>query len=109
MIAPGVTLGISVAERRLWVHEAATGMVLLLPVTGFYNELMLHRGVRDPKTALVPGRLFDELGLYADEDLREAFLAANRIRHRVEVGGADSPPSRKPRPSFLRRLFTRLH
>ncbi len=109
MIGPGVTLGISVGERRLWVYEAVTGLVLLLPVTGFYNELMLYRGVRDPKTALVPGRLFDELGLYADEDLREAFLAANRIRHRVEVSGVDSPPPGKPRPSFLRRFFTGLH
>ena len=106
-IGGGVTLALSAREQRLWVHNAATGVVFLLPLTGFYTELMMQMNIRDPGIALVPRLLFGDLDRYTDADLREAFLAGNRIRRRVVVTSPEAPPRRASVRSFLRRLFSK--
>ncbi len=79
------TLAIAATEKRIWIHDRATGIVHLLPITNFYNALMLHRRIRDPKVALRSALLFENLRSYTDADLRAAFVAYNAFRHRVSV------------------------
>ena len=95
-----VTLALAPEERRLWIHDRSTGMVHPLPVTNYYNELMIRRGVRDPGIALKSRLLFENQAAYADEELRDAFVTYNAIRHRVEV----RPPQGQPKAGMLRRL-----
>jgi len=89
------TLAIAGAEKRIWVYDRATGMVHLIPITNFYNALMLHKRIRDPKVALRSALLFEDLRSYTDADLRAAFVRYNRFRHRVSV----TPPPEEERPS----------
>jgi hypothetical protein len=91
-------LVIAAAEKRLWLFDGTTGMNHPLPVTGYHNELMLQRQVRDPRQALAPALLFDQLPAYTDEELRAAFVAYNASRRRVEV---QSVPARAPARGFL--------
>ncbi|MDE3057423.1 MAG: hypothetical protein KGJ59_05655, partial [Bacteroidota bacterium] len=40
------------SDKRLWIYDGSDGVVHLIPVTNFYNELMMHKRVRDPEIAL---------------------------------------------------------
>jgi hypothetical protein len=76
-------LAFCVTDQRLWVYDQQTGINHLMPVTGFYNELMLQKRVQDPTIALNPKRLFSDLGTYSDSALTRAFSSYNRLRTKV--------------------------
>jgi hypothetical protein len=80
-----LTLAIAKQERRLWLHTGDKMMNLLMPITNFYNELMLHKNIRDPKIALKSQLFWDELEKYSDGDLRSAFVAYNKVKRKVEL------------------------
>jgi len=101
------TLAISVAERRIWIHDGTNGMVHLLPITNFYNALMLHQRIRDPKIALASSLLFEHLDRTTDGDLRAAFRGYNIMRQRVSVAPAASEERPHGWRAAVRRLFGR--
>jgi hypothetical protein len=105
VIEHGVVLAISREEGRLWVFDAQSGMNILIPITNFYNELMLHKGIRDPKVALSSGRLFSHLDEYPDEDLRAAFLAYNKVRRKVDIQSKEETPVQRGLLTSLKVLF----
>jgi hypothetical protein len=100
-------LAISPQEKRLWLYNGTTGMNHPIPITNFYNELMLIKGIRDPEIALRSALLFENLHQYTDSDLDAAFIAYNRFRKRVELHpGAPEPSAAGIRArvqSFFRR------
>jgi len=98
-------LAIAEAEKRLWLHDGATGMNHPIPVTNFHNELMLQKQIRDPGRALAPGLLFDELSTTTDADLRAAFVAYNIARKRVDVQPAAAAAPERGLLRWLRALL----
>ena len=104
VIAGNLTLAIAKLEKRLWVYDRASGMNLLIPITNFYNELMLHRAIRDPQTALKSDLFFQNLDSYTDPDLRASFVAYNKLKRKVELEVA--PPIEEPK--WLRSLFRKV-
>jgi hypothetical protein len=85
-------LAISPPEKRLWLYDGSAGMNHPIPITNFYNELMLFKSIRDPAIALRSSLLFENLHQYTDADLHAAFIAYNRFRKRVELHpGAPEP------------------
>lgn len=99
-----LVLAICIGDRRLWIYESETGMNQLMPVTNFYNELMLHKNVRDPKIALDSQRLFQDLHTFRDSDLFSAFRSYNQIRTKVALDASVAPRSERS-PSFFRRVI----
>lgn len=99
-----VTVAFAPAEKRIWMHDAVSGMVHPLPITNFYHELMVRAGIRDPKIALAPSLLWEQLEGYADDDLRSAFVAYNILRARVTL----RPVPPRPRVSRTGRLWNLL-
>lgn len=99
-----LVLAICARDRRLWVYDGETGINHPVPVTNFYNELMLHLNVRDPKVALSSQLLFENLEKFTDADLFKAFRSYNQIRTKVSVGSAITIPREKS-GSFLDRMF----
>ncbi len=104
-IDSNLILVIAPEEKRIWLHERMSGMNLLLPVTNFHNELMLYKGIRDPKVALDVGLFFAGQVGYSDDDLREAFVRYNAPRHRVKVQTRPPVPPEGGWFPSLRRLF----
>jgi len=106
-IGAGVTLAFAPAEKRIWVHEGPGGVVRPIPITNFYSELMVRKGIRDPRTALVPSLLWENLKTFSDGDLLRAFVAYNAFRQRI--GLVPDPPAapRSGIPLFIRQLFRR--
>jgi len=98
------TLAICVTDRRLWLHDGESGIVHPIPVTNYYNELMLLKSIRDPGTALRSSLLFEQVDRYADADLRAAFIAYNAVRRRVEIRTEPAPTT----PGGLRALLRRV-
>jgi hypothetical protein len=70
-------------DKRLWVYDESSGVNHPIPVTNFYNELMLHTNNRDPKVALDAKRLFSDLGRYSDTDFTKAFVSYNAQKTKV--------------------------
>jgi hypothetical protein len=70
----------------MWVHDAGSGVNHPIPHTNYYNELMLHKHIKDPSVALNSKNLFTMLGNYTDDDLRNAFIRYNAIWHRIDTG-----------------------
>jgi hypothetical protein len=105
-VGTGLVLAVSRREKRLWIHDRSTGMVHLIPVTNFYNELMIHQHIRDPRVALAPARLFEDLDRHSDIDLRSAFVSSNAMKRRVVVDSVQREPEPKFRTLF-RHLFSR--
>lgn len=85
LILKSLVLAIAPQHRKIWVYQAKDGVNYLIPVTNFYNEMMLVMDVRDPKIALNPNRLFTNLSEFTDENLGQAFLLYNKNWNRVEL------------------------
>ncbi|HTY59976.1 MAG TPA: hypothetical protein VMF59_14235 [Bacteroidota bacterium] len=106
-VEAGVTLAFAPAEKRIWVHERSSGIVRLIPITNYYNDLMIRRGVRDPRIALHPSLLWENLHTFPDSDLLQAFVAYNALRGRIPLRAEPRPARRSGIPLFIRQLFTR--
>ena len=104
-ISEKLELGIAPLEKRIILHDGSSGMNHLIPITNFYNELMMHKSVRDPKVALNSNLLFQNLRTLSDEDLRKAFISYNKLKPRVSI----TEPAPAPKPSgftgFVKTLF----
>ncbi|OGU31240.1 MAG: hypothetical protein A2X67_08475 [Ignavibacteria bacterium GWA2_55_11] len=99
-----VVLAICMYDRRLWVFDDRSGVNHPVPVTNFYSELMSQTGVRDPRVALRPELLFEQMSAHADDDLARAFVSYN-TRH-AKIPADDpvlAPESRRP---LFGRLFS---
>lgn len=104
-ITPKAALAISSQDHRVWIFDEESGMNHLLPITGFYGELMRIRSIRDPEVALKPGRFFAELDRYSDSDLQEAFVAYNKTRQRIDMGTLPPLDKQASLGERLSRLF----
>lgn len=104
-ISSGLILGIARHEKRLLLHDSTSGINHLIPITNFYNELMMHKQIRDPKIALQSTLFFTDLPSFSDDDLRSAFIAYNRLKPRVSIAGQEAVGPQRGALSFFRKLF----
>jgi len=102
-------LSICSNDKRLWVYDAILQVNKLIPVTNYYNELMLHKNIRDPKIALDAKRFFFDLNNYSDEDLVHAFVRYNALKSKVVIGEPLRPTdaTQYPITFALRKIFSR--
>ncbi|MBX2991187.1 MAG: hypothetical protein KF749_08465 [Bacteroidetes bacterium] len=103
-ISDTLTFVIATQEKRLWLHDAVTLMNHLIPITNFYNELMLHKGIRDPNVALNSNLLFEHAESHSDADMQAAFIAYNRLKKRVEIVLEQPKPQETGFAAFFRRI-----
>ncbi len=81
-----LNLAICAKDRRLWVYDAQSAVNHPIPVTSFYNELMLQTKVQDRRELPDSKRLFTGLDTYSDAALTGAFSSYNRLRARIVLG-----------------------
>lgn len=82
-----MNLALCAQDQRVWIHDRKSQVNHLIPPTNFYNELMLHKNVRDPRRAFDASRLFTEISSFSDADLIHAFRTYNQIRTKVSLEG----------------------
>ncbi len=100
-------LAICRTDKRLWVYNSEEQYVLLVPITNYYNELMLNKNIRDPKIALDSKNLFADLMKYTDGDLTRAFFTYNKLKSKLRLRGELKPIEAEPSTFFTRmkRIF----
>ncbi|MDH3252153.1 MAG: hypothetical protein OEM41_05130 [Ignavibacteria bacterium] len=99
-------LAIAARERRVWIYEGTSGMNILIPVTNYYNEIMLRKGIRDPAVALNSALLFSDGSSYSDEDLRAAFVAYNALKPKVHVVAPEPAPRTRGIFAFFKNILS---
>jgi hypothetical protein len=108
VIPGGLILTIAPKHKKIWLHNIETGVNHLIPLSNFYNQLMMVRDIRNTKVALNPGLFFDQLDNYSDGDLVSALITYNKYIKRFNIDlsyfeKSDNKPSQKNLFSFLRR------
>lgn len=107
LILNSLVLVIATVHRKIWVYNAKDEVNYLIPVTNFYNELMLLIDEKDPEIALNPNLLFTNLEKYSDEKLGQAFLLYNKLWNRIDIDYSLFDPKMVQRKKsffdFLRR------
>jgi hypothetical protein len=98
-----LTLALCSRDRRMWVYDALSQVNHIIPPTIFYNELMLHKSIRDPKIALDWRRLFSSMSGFSDAEFIHAFRTYNQIRMKVPLRGMLQLPVQR-KPSLFKRL-----
>lgn len=82
---PRAVLAICRHDKNLWVYDEADGVNHPIPATNYYNELMLHKHIKDPSVALQSKNLFGMLDDFSDDDLRQAFVKYNKTWRRISI------------------------
>lgn len=78
------TLAISKAQRSLWLHHHDSGWNQLIPVTGFYDELLRTKNIRDAALIMNPKTFFEKCDEFSDNEYRTALIEYNnRITHKI--------------------------
>ena len=80
-----IILVIAPAHKKVWVYNSKSGINHFVPVTNFYNEMIMQTNIKDTEIALNPGKLFSNLDDFSDEQLIEGFLVYNKYWKRVEL------------------------
>jgi len=81
-----LVLAICAKDHRLWLHDTRSRVNHPIPVTGFYNELMLQLKTPDRRKVPDAKQFFTDLGTYSDAALTGAFSSYNRLRTKVFLG-----------------------
>ena len=102
-----VVLALCKQDGRIWVYDEVTGVNHLIPLTNYYNELMLHANVRDPKVALNSKRLFTDLQNHSDATLSRAFASYNKLKTKIAFEDQLQIAGER-RLTFFQKLRTRL-
>ncbi|OIP60886.1 MAG: hypothetical protein AUK34_05905 [Ignavibacteria bacterium CG2_30_36_16] len=102
------TLAIATSHKKLWLHSSETGVNHIIPVTNFYNYLMLVKNIRETKIVLKPDLFFINQKNYQDNELKSAFILYNKYFKRVKIKEdlTQTVENRKPQKSifgFLKR------
>jgi hypothetical protein len=69
-------------EKKIWLYESSSGVNHLIPVSNYYNSLMLYRNERNAEKILNPNLFFNNLGLYNDLELKSALELYNKYMRR---------------------------
>ncbi len=85
LIRDELVLAIAPVHKKIWIYNSKSGINHFVPVTNYYNELMILLEDKDPETALNPGRLFTSTEDFTDEQLAQGFLVYNRHWNRIEL------------------------
>jgi hypothetical protein len=85
LIRDEIVLVIAPVHKKVWVYNSRSGINHFVPVTNYYNEMMILMNNKNADTALNPGRLFSNLNEFTDEQLVQGFLVYNKYWQRVEL------------------------
>jgi hypothetical protein len=69
-------------EKKIWLYESGSGINHIIPVSNYYNCLMLTMNERNTEKVLNPNLFFNNLAIYNDQELKTAFEQYNKYMRR---------------------------
>jgi hypothetical protein len=95
-------------SKKIWLHDYRTGVNNIIPISNFFNELMLIRNIKDEKSLQSPSIFFNEIESYPDRDIKLAFLLYNKYLKRFDLGDTfENLVSEKQKKNRSFKLFGR--
>lgn len=92
------------AVKRVWIFDAGKNINFILPVTSFYNNLMIVKEVKDPETAFNYDNLFTNE--FTENQLTAAvYLQCKSIPVLADNFVKDTPEENEEKPGFFKKLF----
>ena len=85
LVKNDIVLVIAPVHKKIWVYNSKSGINHFIPVTNYYNEIMILLNNKNAETALNPGRLFTNLDEFSDKQLAQGFLVYNKYANRIEL------------------------
>ena len=85
LIKEKIIIAIAPAHKRLWVHEPKSGINYFIPVTNFFNEIILAREIKYAKNLPKPNSIFTETYSYSDKEIVEGFLHYNKNWKKIDI------------------------
>ncbi len=101
---PRAILVICSNDENLWVYDEKDGVNHPIPATNYYNELMLHKQIKDSSIALQSKNLFRMLDDHTDDDLCQAFVKYNKTWRRITIQPG-SASNKKKQEKLTERLI----
>ena len=101
-----LVLALSTADRTIWLYEDRTGMNHIIPVTNFMSELLRGNTQVKKNKGLDIEWIFDNLGMFEDQDLIYAFIEYNKYRRKVDTG-LFAYRENSGKKGFLKRIFSK--
>lgn len=101
-------LVISSEKKILWLHNKLDGMNSIIPISSYYNALMMNKQIQDPNKVLHPTLFFVDVNNYTDSDLIIALNSYNKQQRRFPVNMiSDSflPTKQKSLISKIKNIF----
>lgn len=80
-----IFLAFSKELKSIWAYDTLAKNNVIIPLTAYYNTLMLHKEITTPSRVLNPKTLFNELHLYSDLDLKNAFVLYNNEKKKIPL------------------------
>ncbi len=100
-------LAISVAQKVLWLHHEGSGFNQLIPVTGFYDELLRVKHIRDAALISHPATFFEKVNDFTDAEYITALLEYDKKASRKFDSSDIVIESVKAKKSLFQKLFTK--
>ena len=70
------------SHRRLWIHDCETEVNHLIPVTNFFNELLMIKKIKKPMQSK---KIFEQLESFTQQELTSAFINYARYMNKFKV------------------------
>ncbi|MGA9294577.1 MAG: hypothetical protein WBV81_18450 [Ignavibacteriaceae bacterium] len=101
-------LAISSVEKRIWLYDSVSGINHLIPLSNYYNQLMIEKNIRDPNIALKPNLFFGngngKHSDYTNIELRNTFISYNKYLRKLNIKEEPLITKSKSKRKFLKFL-----
>jgi len=78
-------LAIAPVHEKIWLHNIISGVNSIIPISNFYNSLMMNKNVRNSKTLSSPKSIFRNLSTFSDNDLSLSLFAYDKYFKRFNL------------------------
>ncbi len=78
-------IAVAPVRKRIWIHDFDSGINHLIPVSNFYNHLMMVKGIKNSEAVLKPSLLFEKLDTYTANEIVSAFLLYNKYLKHIDI------------------------
>jgi hypothetical protein len=92
----------------IWLYEASSGINHIIPVSNFYGNLMMVKGIKKHEKVSNPSLFFNDISGFTDNDLTAAFILYNKNMRRFVIDHLYERAVRKEEEkSFIKKFFKR--
>ena len=101
-------LAVAPGHKMLWLYEADGGINHVIPVSNFYSNLMMVRGIKKHEKVSNPSLFFKELSGFTDNDLTAAFILYNKNMRRFSIDNLyERATVKEEKKSFIKNFLRR--